>query len=110
MNARQLWTPKVGEWVFGSAMAVASVVPAAVPGDLEGGCVACQGAREVLCTNPSNPNDPCTNGLGMHSTCAAIAWSSGPAGCYRSNIGLACPTGCVPTTRSGCTYNNTCYY
>jgi len=112
MKVRKLWNSKLGGWALGSAVALGSVAPAGVSDLLSGGnpLVPCTGSHETLCVNANDPNDPCTTGDHMHSTCVPDLTTSGPFGHVLFGWGVSCPVGCAPQGGNACSINNTCYY
>ena len=50
---RKLWTARVGEWLFGSGVAAACLVPVAASPSVGGGLVKCISSHTEVCTNNS---------------------------------------------------------
>jgi hypothetical protein len=111
MNLRKFWRPKLGEWVFGSAVALGSIAPSVALSGLLGGTVggtACNSSLNQWCVKPTGTPPPLCNapmGVCMSSTTGT--------GTVIPGTGGACPAGCVPPAGyvlGNCSVGNNCYY
>ncbi len=122
MNARELWKRRIGEWVFGSAVAWGCTVPFGAGGDLfggqnngpGGGWGHCSGTTTVPCQ--SNMGGTCS---GSTCTCIMETWHGGGSQCdpieTEGALGTVCPTGCHPamqpsSCKGGGVPMGPCYY
>ena len=114
MNVRRLWSPKLGEWVLGSAVAWGCLAPSAGISALFGGqaTVSCAGSVEIDCDGGTScvltgemPHfcgcDP--RGMGNCSTAADPCVSP----CYVPLIPGGYGARYIP---GHCNHNDNCYY
>ena len=107
MNLQKLGRAKLGEWVFGSAMAWGCIAPSAALSDLLGGQqLGCAGAKEIDCIYPMN-GSACGGSGPPLSFCACFG--SAPGRCTRTQNPCVAP--CVvpfPYVPGLCNVNSTC--
>src|SRR5436309_1943979 len=76
MFLRKLWSSKLGEWLFGSGVAIACIAPIGANASVSGGFLACTGAGMSQCLD-NNTGGPCTGLSGdgskplMYESCTA---------------------------------------
>ena len=109
---RKLWTAKLGEWLFGSGVALACLVPVVARPSVAAGFFDCAASSMEPCTNVST-GEPCQTVPGDPTKTHACEFIPGDIGRVRVE-GVQCPPGCaLPDGSSGgtaCSANNSCYY
>ena len=114
---RKLWKARLAEWLFGSGVAIACLVPVVARPSVAGGLGLCSGSFVELCTNTST-GEPCQTVPGDPTMTHACMWSPWYPGLsasgYPVRYGVQCPAGCTLANRGvggeGCSISNSCYY
>lgn len=110
MSARELWKARLGEWIFGSAVAWGCVLPWSGAGGLLGGQ---PGPNAVPIGCSGTAAFPCTGGSHCTGTICDCIWDPPGSGDCIALEGFGCPTGCdQPTFGFRCTSGPmaSCYY
>jgi hypothetical protein len=104
MNARKLWSARLGQWAFGSAMAWACIGPTfGLNQLLRGSFICCTGTSLVCCLGPY----PCSTAI------ACGCYGTDPSGNCDTSATHTCPTYCTPSSATGiCSIGgmSPCYY
>jgi hypothetical protein len=116
MFLRKLWTAKLGEWLFGTGVAVACIVPIGASASTTGGFLMCAGSEMLQCLD-NTTGLPCSNLSGdgsdptMLDACGTLPGEG--SGMYPSAAKWKCAVGCNNGALEGhdCSVNNAgCYY
>jgi hypothetical protein len=116
MFLRKLWTAKLGEWLFGTGVAIACIAPIGANASTLGGKLHCSGSEMMLCLD-NTTGLPCTNASGdgtdptMYEACGTQI-GAGDGG-WPTIPRWRCATGCGIAAFQGsqCSVNVLdCYY